>query len=240
MLWWDDDVARTGIKVPELENTELLEPCYRNTGSVPIIRKVSKCYAPPIKRKLSTPVPPPVVPRPLVNRKLSCPAPSQRLSYCKEECLPDVSLSPPPSPLPSVCAAKPRNTLHPKNESLVRAIQTKAKVKEGKEKTITREPDVRKELKRGSMRDKWGISLVYRLEGGRLELAVSKVTMFSPAAKAGLMAGNTLILVNDWKIEAMDHSQTALSVFLAAGFSVHLAWLTTTACLDGWGHLEVL
>ena len=28
--------------------------------------------------------------------------------------------------------------------------------------------------------------------------------MFSPAAKAGILPGNTLILINDWKVEAME------------------------------------
>ena len=35
-------------------------------------------------------------------------------------------------------------------------------MKEDKEKAATREPHVKKELKRGSMREKWGISLVHR------------------------------------------------------------------------------
>ena len=50
------------------------------------------------------------------------------------------------------------------------------KVKEGKEAVPTREPDLKMELKRGSMRDKWGLTLVHRMgEGGRIELGVSKV-----------------------------------------------------------------
>ena len=28
--------------------------------------------------------------------------------------------------------------------------------------------------------------------------------MFSPAAKAGILPGNPLILINDWKVEAME------------------------------------
>ena len=76
------------------------------------------------------------------------------------------------------------------------------------------------ELKRGSMKEKWGLTLVHRTgEGNRIELGVSKVgklvswtflqqfaqvAMFSPAAKAGILPGNTLILINDWKVEAME------------------------------------
>ena len=36
-------------------------------------------------------------------------------------------------------------------------------MKEGKEAVPTREPDLKMELKRGSMRDKWGLTLVHRL-----------------------------------------------------------------------------
>ena len=56
------------------------------------------------------------------------------------------------------------------------------------------------ELKRGSMKEKWGLSIAFRFcdftlpssmfhvfrregAGGRVELGVSKVAMFSPAAK---------------------------------------------------------
>ena len=36
------------------------------------------------------------------------------------------------------------------------------KVREGKESVATREPDLKKELKRGSMKEKWGLTLVHR------------------------------------------------------------------------------
>ena len=32
----------------------------------------------------------------------------------------------------------------------------------------------------------------------------AQVAMFSPAAKAGILPGNTLVLINDWKVEAME------------------------------------
>merc|ERR1719331_811701 len=102
-------------------------------------------------------------------------------------------------------SAKSRLVVHPKEEVRVRARVEVVKVKEGKEAVPTREPDLRMELKRGSMRDKWGLTLVHRVgDGGRIELGVSKVAMFSPAAKAGLVPGNTLVLINDWKVEAME------------------------------------
>ena len=53
------------------------------------------------------------------------------------------------------------------------------KVREGKESVATREPDLKKELKRGSMKEKWGLTLVHRTgEGNRIELGVSKVGKF--------------------------------------------------------------
>lgn len=60
-------------------------------------------------------------------------------------------------------------------------------------------PEMVFELKRGSMKEKWGLSIAFRFlsqshrpyfvffhregPGGRVELGVSKVAMFSPAAK---------------------------------------------------------
>ena len=53
------------------------------------------------------------------------------------------------------------------------------KVREGKETVATREPDLKKELKRGSMKEKWGLTLIHRTgEGNRIELGVSKVGKF--------------------------------------------------------------
>ena len=75
------------------------------------------------------------------------------------------------------------------------------------------------ELKRGSMKEKWGLSIAFRFPdsassqlpsffcvlrregpGGRVELGVSKVAMFSPAAKAGLVPGNTLLLIGTYML----------------------------------------
>ena len=89
--------------------------------------------------------------------------------------------------------------------------------------------------------------------------------MFSPAAKAGLVPGNSIVLINDWKVEAMEQVssvlvidncphhrphrtlenqsqvEAALSILLAAGFSVQLAWINSSQPLDGsWQPLQNL
>ena len=38
----------------------------------------------------------------------------------------------------------------------------------------TREPDIIKEMKRGNMKEKWGLNFLYRIYNGRLELCVKK------------------------------------------------------------------
>lgn len=38
-------------------------------------------------------------------------------------------------------------------------------------------------------------------------LLLLQVSMFSPAAKAGISPGNTILVINDWQIEAMDKPQ---------------------------------
>ena len=38
---------------------------------------------------------------------------------------------------------------------------------------------------------------------------MKKVSMFSPAAKAGLEVGDTIVTINDWNIEAMENIQVA-------------------------------
>ena len=43
---------------------------------------------------------------------------------------------------------------------------------------VTREPDVEAEMKRGNMREKWGLNLLYRINEGRLELCVKKGKLF--------------------------------------------------------------
>ena len=38
----------------------------------------------------------------------------------------------------------------------------------------TREPDIIGELRRGNMKEKWGVQLLHRIYNGRLELCVKK------------------------------------------------------------------
>ena len=69
-------------------------------------------------------------------------------------------------------------------------------------------------------------------------IIVWQVGMFSPAAKAGIQPGDSVILVNDWKVEAMNNVPAALAVLLAAGFTVNLGWAKTDLSTEGWEHLE--
>ena len=41
-------------------------------------------------------------------------------------------------------------------------------------KVETREPDIIKEIKRSNMKEKWGLSLLFRILNGRLEICVNK------------------------------------------------------------------
>jgi hypothetical protein len=104
-------------------------------------------------------------------------------------------------------------------------------------KAQTREADVVKEVKRGSMKEKWGLTLSYRITNFSLELVVTKVAKFSPADKVGLQEGNTITKVDDWKIEAMEHPQAALSILLSGGFMLSLGWLDGTMEGEGWVEL---
>ena len=104
-------------------------------------------------------------------------------------------------------------------------------------KAQTREPDVVKEIKRGSMKDKWGLSLSYRITDLSLELVVTSVAKYSPADKVEIKEGNIITRVNDWKIEAMDHPQAALSILQAGGFFLSVGWLAGTMEGEGWVEL---
>lgn len=95
--------------------------------------------------------------------------------------------------------------------SLFAKVTHKPKLLTASEKAQTMEAEMKKELKRGSMKEKWGLSLVYRLDGSRICLSAKKVSMFSAAAKAGIGVGDTLVTINDWNIEAMDNIQVSLS-----------------------------
>ena len=60
-----------------VSDEEFVERCYRNTGAVPVPRKISKSYNQPLRRKISAPAAPPAAPRPRIAlpRQLSCPEP---------------------------------------------------------------------------------------------------------------------------------------------------------------------
>ena len=49
-------------------------------------------------------------------------------------------------------------------------VSHKPKLQVATEKAKTTEADVRKELKRGSMKEKWGLSLAYRIDGAKISL----------------------------------------------------------------------
>ena len=186
--------------------------------------------APPPPRASTTPLPPP---KPVVQLKLLNAVQDTLDEIVSEEII-DLIVD-------KGKVVIPRSSVQPASSaSLYVKGVPKPKLITATEKAKTTEADVKKELKRGSMKEKWGLSLVYRMENSRIELAVNKVSMFSPAAKAGMQTGDTILLINDWEVEAMDQIQAALSVFLAAGFSINLGWCKTGLCLEGWGVLDVI
>ena len=69
-------------------------------------------------------------------------------------------------------------------------------------RAVTRTPDVVKEMRRGSMKERWGLELVYRLlDAVTLEIAVTKVSRPSAAHAAGLSPGHVITVVNQWNVE---------------------------------------
>ena len=69
-------------------------------------------------------------------------------------------------------------------------------------RAVTRTPDVVKEMRRGSMKERWGLELVYRLlDAVTLEIAVTKVSRPSAAHAAGLGPGHVITVVNQWNVE---------------------------------------
>ena len=50
-------------------------------------------------------------------------------------------------------------------------VINKPKVQSATEKAKTTEADFKKELKRGSMKEKWGLTLAYRVDGPRISLS---------------------------------------------------------------------
>ena len=172
------------------------------------------------------------------TRKLSCPTQKrlQQIREALEEELSDITEV--TNELLKDKSASPKSSVQGNSEAVIKAKTSRVKIV--CEKVKTREPDIVKEMKRGSMKEKWGLSFVYRVDNGRLELAIKSVGMFSPAAKVGIKAGDILIEINGWKIEAMDHYQAALNLFLAAGFSVNLGWIKSAMACEGWGVIEAI
>ena len=65
--------------------------------------------------------------------------------------------------------------------------------------------------------------------------------MFSCAKKAGIEEGDIIVQINDWKIEAMDRHETALNVFLSAGYTVSIGVLRHHLCSqEDWTPLDSL
>ena len=214
---------------------------------------MSKSYNAPIIRKISAPeITPPARHPPIATRKVSCPAPSPKpppprpVVQLKLVTALEQALDEPSEAIVELTVEKgkpviPRTSVQPASEAVIFVkVINKPKLSVESEKAKTRDADVKKELKRGSMKEKWGLSLVYRIQDSRIELAVQKVSMFSPAAKAGIQTGDTILLINDWNVEAMEQIQAALNIFLAAGFSVNLGWIKSSSCLDDWGTLDAI
>ena len=67
------------------------------------------------------------------------------------------------------------------------------------------------------------------------------VGLFSCAKKAGIEEGDIIVQINDWKIEAMDRHETALNVFLSAGYTVSIGVLRHHLCSqEDWTPLDSL
>jgi len=186
-------------------NGETLENCYRNTGSVPVPRKFI--------RKTSAPESPRPAPS-VQTRKVSCP-PIQRkpelklLRATEEKCIfkEEVPSDLIPADLKKSESRAKQCVEGSSGASLCSIVNHKPKIQLAVEKAETTEPELKKELKRGSMKEKWGLTLVYRVDKSRICLSAKKVSMFSAAAKAGIAVGDTLVTINDWNIEAMDNIQ---------------------------------
>merc|ERR1712048_542346 len=193
MLWWDDNYKRNA------NNDKDSVECFRSSGVVKIPRKIlRKSSAPPFNSRDKIPI----------SRKTSCPPLKKGFEgeiLCQLEITED---------LRDQMEITPNYKIQ---EPFRRVSVTKPRILN--KKVETREPDFIQELRRGNMKEKWGLKLLYRISDGRVELCVEKVGMFSAGAKAGLAEGDILVQINGWKLEAMDNHQTAVSVFLAAGYN---------------------
>ena len=66
---------------------------------------------------------------------------------------------------------KVRSSVQPASvASIFAKVNQKPKIQTFIEKAQTSEPDVKKELKRGSMKEQWGLSLAYKVDGAKISL----------------------------------------------------------------------
>ena len=108
---------------------------------------------------------------------------------------------------------------------------------QGKAKTSGK--DVEKDMKRASMKERWGLGLQYKVCDYSLCLIVTKVIKGSPANKLGLEPGHRITRINGWEIEAME-PQAALSILMAGGYNIVLGWLeekVTDESSSGWSDM---
>ena len=70
----------------------------------------------------------------------------------------------------TVCAKVRSSTQPAGGAGLFGKLTNKPKLLSATEKAKTTEAEVKKELKRGSMRDKWGLSLIFNIDGARISL----------------------------------------------------------------------
>jgi len=223
------------------------DPCtiaFRSTGSVPVpIRKGStpnknnKSFVFPTKgpnKRNSCPVLPCTLTGPEHNYgvqfKLNLSHASNSRILVEEECQRLIVSSNHSSCHPVI--------RHHVTEALLRPKVLKPHV-EGR--AVTHQADVIQEVRRGSMKERWGLDLVYRMHPDTLslELAVARVTCPSPAHVSGLRPGHVITLVNDWKIEAMQVPEAVQTVLMAGGFFMKLGWLNQTLLqiTDEWKSL---
>ena len=96
-------------------------------------------------------------------------------------------------------------------------------------RAVTRPPDVVREIKRGSMKERWGFAVSYRLQDNfSLEVRVTSVSPHSAVARAGLRPGHVLTTINNWQLEAMQVVEAVQTVLLAGGFFITLGWLESS------------
>eukprot|EP00092_Neocalanus_flemingeri_P011444 GFUD01012333.1.p1 GENE.GFUD01012333.1~~GFUD01012333.1.p1 ORF type:complete len:237 (-),score=72.09 GFUD01012333.1:95-805(-) len=232
----DRAVKRSRLREQLSQACEPSTIAYRSTGSMPVpLRRCSTPSATPMVlhggQKTSCPILPATMRGPDKNYAIQY---KLKLQQAQHQTVKDES-----EPVPAQLLVKTEQfsckpSIQPSSPFTHRARVTRPIIQG---KAQTREADVVKEIKRGSMKEKWGLSLSYRISNFSLELVVTKVTKFSPVDKVGMQVGHTITRVNDWKIEAMEQPQAALGILLAGGFTLSLGWLEGTQDWEGWEEL---